>query len=130
MESEKEAEALIRALTVDFEKEYEEGKLSKDIVVWLGILEMPRKLVATGDLRTDLVVSNLFDLACSMDEGFGAFVALNDEVEELIHDRTRCFRKKDALEEAATKARQKVQVSASSHFVHLLLYPFSINSTA
>ena len=122
MDAEKEAEALIRALTVDFEKEYEEGKLPKEVVVWLGILEMPRKLVTTGDLRTDLIVSNLFDLACSMDEGFGAFVELNDKMEELIHHRTRCIRKKDALEEAATKARQKVEVGASSRFLN----PYSI----
>lgn len=119
MEAENEAHALIKALTVDFEKDYKEEKLPKEVAVWLGILEMPRRLVKTGDSRIDLIVSTLFDLARSMDEGFGAFVAMNDEVEELLKARDRCVKQKSEREEAVIKAREKVVVGA-----FLVSYPF------
>ena len=120
MEAEEEAQAIIKALTVDFEKEYGEQKLPKEVAVWLGVLEMPRKLRKSGDSRIDLIVSTLFDLACSMDKGFGEFVALNDEMEELLEDKSQCVEKKEALDKAATEAREKVQVGAFP-----VLYPSS-----
>ena len=120
MQAEEEAHALIKALTADFEKEYGEEKLPKEVAVWLGVLEMPRKLVKSGDPRIDLIVSTLFDLARSMDKEFGAFVASNDEMEELLENKNHCVEKKEALEKAATEAREKVQVCA-----FLVLYPCS-----
>ena len=124
MDAENDANTLIKALTIDFEKEYEEEKLPREVAVWLGILELPRKLIKSGDSRIDLIVSNLFDLACSMDEGFKAFVELNKEAEEAVKDKDRCTKKKEALEEKATKARERVQVGAFS-VSELSSVPFS-----
>ena len=112
MEAEEAAQALINALTQDFEDEYKTRRLPKEVAVWLGILEMPRKLMQSADPRIDLIVSTLYDLACSMDEGYNAFVELNDEMEELLRDRAHYTKKQDDREQVATKARQKVQVGA------------------
>ena len=119
MEAEKEAHDLIKALTIDFEKEYEEKTLPGEVAVWLGILEMPRKLIKTGDPRIDLIVASLYDLARSMDEGFGAFVAMNDKVDELLKARDLCVEQKRDQVEVVKEARKKVVVGAFP-----ISYPF------
>ena len=123
------AETLINGLTDDFQDDYCAEKLPKEVAAWLGILKEPRKLIKSGDSRMDLIVSTLYHLACSMDVVFGTIKKRHRKVEDLLKERARYAEKKDAQEEVATKARQKVQVGAFKFFRSFFYTLFRLKGT-